>query len=160
MVAERTAKINKRKLLRELLVLGGVALVIFLIGFLPWLAKQPIPGYDPHAKYQKMVKVVQEYDYSKGRSSDLESRLDAVTSGVGNDPVGYYYNLKAKYYYYHEVGEYANSNVVAEEAKKYVSTDAERLFLYETLVENYRMLGDDEKAEEYQQKHDKIRAYE
>ncbi|MFV0484725.1 MAG: hypothetical protein ACK5MU_00630 [Candidatus Saccharimonadales bacterium] len=156
MAAEKEKKINKGKLIRELLILGGIAIVIFLIGFLPWLAEQPIPGYDQYAKYQTLFETVQAYDYSNGRNTELESKLDAATSTMGDGPIDYYFDLKAKLYYYNQVGLYTYSNQVADEAMRYVPTEDEKMFVYSVYIENYRALGDEEKVLEYESYYDRI----
>lgn len=156
MAEDKKVKINKRRLIRELLILGGIGLVIFLVRFLPWLAEQPIPGYDPYAKYQTLVKAVEEYDYSKGRDSKLESRLTAATKSVDEGPIDFYFDLKAKLYYYKKVGMFSTSNKAAEDALRYAPTAEETLYIYSVLIDNYRSLGNEEKAAEYDTEYKKL----
>lgn len=150
MAVNKKTTIDKGRLIRELLVLGGIAIVVFLIGFLPWLAEQPVPGYDQYAKYQTLFDAAQEYDYTEGRNAELEERLEDATAVMGAGPIEYYFELKAKLYYYNKVGMYEYSSQVADEAMRYVPTTEEREFVYRIYVENYRAIGDEEKALEYE----------
>lgn len=156
MIAEKKTKINKRRLIRELLIIGGVALVVFLVRFLPWLAEQPIPGYDPYAKYQTLFKAVSEHDYSGKRDSALELRLDNATTSVGDEPVKYYFNLKAKVYYYSKVGLYMYSNQIADKTMSFVPTSEEMMFMYGMYIENYRGLRNEKKVLEYEELYNEV----
>lgn len=156
MVADKKVKINKRRLARELVVIGAVGLVVFLVRFVPWLMQQPIPGYDPYAKYYGLFKEVESYDYTRGGSESLEKRLDQETSYIGSEPVGYYFKLKAKIYYYNRIGFYAYANQIADRAMGFVPTGEERLFVYSMYISNYGALGNDEKVAEYKAYYDDI----
>jgi hypothetical protein len=156
MVAEKKPKIDKRRLLREVLVIGGIVLVVFLVRFIPWLVEQPIPGYEPYAKYQTLVNEVEQYDYSKGSNSELEDKLDKSTESIGSDPVHFYYNLKAKAIYYSKSGFCDYSIEILGEAMRFVPMIEEKMAMYRLYIDNYQALGDEEKVLEYEGYYDEM----
>jgi len=146
--------INKKKLAVELLVALGIVLVVFLVRFLPWLMEQPVPWYDPMRKYQNLVNVVNEYDYSKGRDAKLESRLDNATISIGSDPLRYYFNQKAKAIYYFNVGEYQASIDALDMAIGSAPSMGEMGVVYALYMKNYAELGQAEEVELYRDLYD------
>lgn len=149
-------EINKKKLFKELAVIFGVLLVIFLIRFLPWLAQQPIPGYNPNAKYQDLVNEVEKYDYSKGSDPELEDRLDSSTKFIGSAPTQYYFNQKAKAIYYYNLGKYSKSLSALGEAINFAPSPEEIYFVHNLYVEIYTKQYNDEKVEEHKKIRDGI----
>jgi hypothetical protein len=136
------AKVDKKRLVRELVVICSVALVVFLAGFLPWLAQQPIPGYDPYDKYQKLVEAVEQYDYAQGSSKELEARIGTATASIGSDPVQYFFNMKAKAIYNHGLGFYDLSLEALDEASRFVPNVEERAAIDSLYEDNHKALGD------------------
>lgn len=128
----------------------SVALVIFLARFLPWLVRQPIPGYNSKDKYTTLVKEVEGYDYGKGRDSKLESRLDNATASINSDPVQYYYNLKAKAIYYYKVKIYQASLTILGVAVNFATHPKETGAVYRLYIDNYTALGQPEQAKIYE----------
>ena len=145
----KAQSINKRRLINELLVIGGIMLVIFAARFLPWLMTQHIPGFDPYAKYQDLVKAVENYDYSKGPSTELETRLAAATASIRSDPVKYFFNQKAKAIYYLEIGNYQTSIAALDIAINFVPIPPELAALYDLYVKNYTALDQPDEANHY-----------
>ncbi len=156
-MAEKTKlKINKLRLIKELLVIFAIVFAVFLIRFLPWLVEQPIVRSDPYEKYQVLLTEVEGYDYSKGANSDLEKRLDSHTQTAGSDPVKYYYNLKAKALYYQNLNKFSFSNSVLDIAIRFAPTPPESADIYSMYIKNYQALSQNDKVKEYQELLDAI----
>jgi hypothetical protein len=154
MANKASRAINRPKLIRELAVVFGVILVIFLVRFLPWLAEQPVPWYDPSGKYLTLLRDVESYDYSKGKNTKLEKRLINGTASAGSSPVQYYYNLKAKATYYYNVADYLSSLEALNEAVRFAPSSDETNSVYGLYIKNYRALGQGDKAKEYEELRD------
>ena len=148
--------INKKKLFTELAVLLSIVLVIFLIRFIPWLVEQPVPWYDPVAKYQKLVNDVNDYDYSKGRDSKLETRLDQATRSINSNPMQYYYNQKAKAIYYYNVTLYEASLSALDMANDFIPSLRETVFVYDLYIKIYTALDQLEEIEKYKDLYDQL----
>ena len=144
-------KINKKRLRRELSILGLIALGVFLLRFLPWLMEQPIPRGDPYAGYYSLLHEAERYDYSAGQSSTLERKLDRATTSAGSDPTKYYFNLKAKGLYYLNLGTYDVAIATLGRALSFAPLREEKFDIYDMLVQAYSALGQEDKAKEYQE---------
>ena len=147
-------RINKPKLIKELVVLFLIAFVIFLVRFLPWLMTQPISDYDPYRKYQSLLQTVESYDFAKGANSDLENKLKLATKTIGDSPVQYYYNQKAKALYYQKIGNISTSIACLDEAIRFAPSHNEQKAVYSMYLENYKTTNDSENIKKYQELYD------
>jgi len=129
----------------------GVVLVVFAVRFLPWLADQPVPWYEPYGEYQTLLKDVEKYDYSKGKNTKLETRLANGTAQIGSSPFQYYYNQKAKAVYYFNIYDYWTSLSALDEAVKFAPHADETNSIYDLYIKNYRAMGLEERAKEYEE---------
>jgi len=150
-VGARKKPLNKQKLTMELTVIFGVILVVFLVRFLPWLAEQPVPWYNPYEKYQTLLRDVEKYDYSKGKDAKLEKRLENGTAEIGSSQERYYYNLKAKAIYYYNISDHWTSLDALDEAINWALSPDETASVYELYAKNYRAMNAEEKAKEYEE---------
>ncbi len=136
-------KINRKKVIRQGIILVAIILVILGIRFVPWLFSQSITT-DKYAGYKDLYNTITNYNYDKGRDKSLETRLDDGTSSViaENNPTRYFFNLQAKALYYQHFGYTRKAIHLLEEAANY-SPDEEELDVVEYAIELYSSLIDD-----------------
>lgn len=151
MTAKALRVVNKNKLITELVVIFGIILAIFLVRFLPWLAEQPVPWYDPYEKYQTLLRDVEKYDFSKGRDTKLEKRLENGTASIGSSQERYYYNLKAKAIYYYNISNHWTSLDTLDLALNWVLSPDEKASIYELYIKNYKAMNAEERVKEYEE---------
>lgn len=116
--------INRRRLRKELIIVGSLLLIVMSISFFPWFLSQPFPNGDLYSGYKHLYNQVINYDYSKGPNDDLEARINhALESNSTSTQI--YFNLKARIEYNYRLGNYAAIEPDLNQARAYVPTYSE-----------------------------------
>ena len=91
--------INYKKIFFELMAVLAVVFVITLIVLYPFLKEKGAFERDKYEDYRSIVEEVDNYDYSKGRSLELEETLDKGYEQTTSDDKAYFYALASGIYY-------------------------------------------------------------
>lgn len=136
-MSESVPKLNKKKILRQSIILIAIVLVILGIRFIPWLFSQPLTT-DKYAQYRTLYNTIVDYNYDNGRDANLETRLDDATSSdmAENNPTRYFFNLQAKALYYQHFGYTRKAIHLLEEAV-YYAPDEDELDVVEYAIDLY-----------------------
>ncbi len=116
--------IDRRRLRKELIIVGSLLLIVVSVSFFPWLFSQPFPNRDLYSGYKHLYNQVVNYDYSKGPSDDLEARINrALESNSTSTQI--YFNLKARIEYNYRLGNYDLVESDLDQARAYAPTYSE-----------------------------------
>lgn len=147
---EETKKPKHLRLAIEIIAIVGIVLVVLAFRFAPWLLSQPVEASNPYADYQKLFNDAINYDYTKGPDSSFEKRIDKALSNENSNEIRYYYNLNAKGEYYLRTGRFSIAAQAFEEALSQNAPSTDYEYLYNSLIECYRGMGDYAHANKYQ----------
>ena len=139
------------RLIIEIIVIVGIVITVLAFRFIPWFLSQPVEAPDPYADYQRLFNDVAGYDYAGGPNTALEKRIDRAVSNENANSTQAYYNLKAKGEYYRRTGRFSVAIQALEEAlTMQVPLPDEYEYIYTSLLECYRGIGDYTQASKYQ----------
>ena len=116
-------EINYKKLFFELMVVLSVAFIATLAVLYPVLKEHgAFKKPDVYAEYRKIIKEVDEYDYSNGRNLELEKRLDGEFYKEEVSIKTFFYAV-ARGTYYCNVEMYSSANASFDFAEKMAITE-------------------------------------
>jgi hypothetical protein len=108
--------INYKKLFFELMIILAILFVTTLIVLLPILEKHGALEKNIYGEYAGLIKEVDDYDYSKGRNRELESKIEEVWNKGTINKRFYFYGL-ARAVYFCNIGYYNTANETFSEIK-------------------------------------------
>ena len=130
-------RVMKGQMVFEIAMVALIVFAVVMLRFIPWLSSQSVPTGDIYADNKILYNTVQTYDYSKGKNSSLETRLERGTTSTiaADNPTTYYFNLLAQAEYYAHFGYYRKAMDAIDLARDYAPDETERLHildLYDT----------------------------
>ena len=90
--------INYKKLFFELMSVLAIVFGVSIAVLYPYINAK-LKERDPYERFRSIITRVDEYDYSKGRDTDLEKELDNAVKEARSDAQSHFYVLASGIYY-------------------------------------------------------------
>lgn len=149
------SKVNKKRLVIELVIIIAIISVVMLGAFLPWFFSQA-PSQDPYAEYNSLYQLVAQRGNTKEPDHSLEEKLAAAISSEHNIGARAYFNYKARANYYLSRGFIHAALADLEQAISFTPDRAEYLSTAKQMVELAHQIKDYDKESKYQRLLDRI----
>ena len=123
-----------------------------------FFATRSIVAIATPATADQLYEKVQDYDYSKGHSEEIESDISRLLKDTALEETrdNYAKTLKAKAEYYYGLQKYYTAIIAFKELEDYVITGDDMVYLSQRLADAYAKFGNEELSAKYQEQYNNL----